>query len=47
MTNPIALVLATLILTSLILDMLLNGGGAFLFLARKFAQFIEWLAFGR
>jgi len=29
MTNPIALVLATLILTGLILDMLLNGGSAF------------------
>lgn len=47
MTNPIALVLASIIVIGLILDMALNSGAAFLFLARKFAQFIEWLAFWR
>ena len=47
MTNPIALVLASIIVIGLILDMALNRGAAFLFLARKFAQFIKWLAFWR
>ncbi len=47
MTNPIAVVLAVIILAGLAADLLFNSGGATLVLVRKFVEFIEWLAFWR
>jgi hypothetical protein len=47
MTNPIAIFLGALVLTALGLDMLFNSGTATLFLAQKFIDLIEWLAFWR
>jgi hypothetical protein len=46
MSNRIALILGGLILTAFALDLILGWGGT-LFLAQKFANFIEWLAFWR
>jgi hypothetical protein len=47
MTNSIAVALGLLILGFMGLDWFLTGGEAMLFLARKFADLIEWLAFWR
>jgi hypothetical protein len=46
MTNRIALVLAVLILALVAADLALDWGGT-LFLARRFADLVEWLAFWR
>ena len=46
MTNRIALVLAALILALVAVDLALGWGGT-LFLARRFADLVEWLAFWR
>ena len=45
MTNQIALGLGLLILGAIGADLLLNGGVALQFLARKFLDLIEWVAF--
>ena len=47
MTNTIALVLGALIFLALGLDHLRYDGANLLFLARKFAELLEWLAFWR
>lgn len=47
MTNRIALALAALIAALLLADAAWLHSGAPLFLARKFADFVEWLAFWR
>ena len=47
MTNTIAVSLGALILGAVAIDMLLFGTEHLLFLARKLADFIEWLAFWR
>ena len=47
MTNPIAAVLGVLILIALAVDVMLYGAENLLFLARKLAELIEWLAFWR
>ncbi|NIZ11579.1 hypothetical protein [Pseudooceanicola sp. HF7] len=47
MTNRIALILGLLILGFLAWDNLLKDGHSTLFLLRKFADLIEWLAFWR
>lgn len=47
MTNRIALALAVLTVLCLILDRALNQGAAFLFLARKFLDLVDWLEFWR
>ena len=47
MTNRIAVVLAALILVLLILDWRLYDLANSLFLARKFAELVEWVAFWR
>jgi hypothetical protein len=47
MTNRIALALALLILTALILDRVAFGGAAFHVLARRFVALIDWVAFWR
>lgn len=47
MTNTIAVVLGVLILGAMAIDVMLYGNEHLLFLSRKFADFIEWLAFWR
>ncbi|SLN09894.1 hypothetical protein PEL8287_00117 [Roseovarius litorisediminis] len=47
MTNKIALALGAIILSALVLDQLMNDGLALLFLSRKLADLIEWMAFWR
>lgn len=47
MTNTIAVSLGALILGAVAIDMMLYGTEHLLFLARKLADFIEWLAFWR
>ena len=47
MTDKLALWLAGLILVALALDWALTGFQATLFVARKFADLIEWVAFWR
>ena len=47
MTNQIALILASIILIGLGCDWYLNDLTATLFLSRKLADMIEWLAFWR
>lgn len=47
MNNQTAIALGALILGGLALDGYLNDWTAALFLARKLAQLIEWLAFWR
>ncbi|MDU8929175.1 hypothetical protein RXV86_17410 [Alisedimentitalea sp. MJ-SS2] len=47
MTNQIAIILGLLILGLLGLDSFLNGGESILFLLRKMADMIEWMAFWR
>ena len=46
MSNRIAVILGITIIALLAID-LLAGWGATLFLARKFTDFIEWMAFWR
>ena len=47
MTNQIAIGLGLLIVAGLGLDALLYGSDGILFLFRKLAELIEWLAFWR
>ena len=47
MTDRIALVLALLITGLIGLDIVTNGGDVLLFLLRKCAQLVEYLAFWR
>lgn len=47
MTNPIAIVLGSLVLAAIIADMMLSGGANLLFLAKKGTDFTEWMAFWR
>ncbi len=47
MTNRIALVLGLLILIALAVDIALVGTEHLVFLAKKFLELIEWVAFWR
>ncbi len=47
MTDRIALALGLIILAAIAADLLANGGQAMLFLLRKFADMVEWMAFWR
>ncbi|MBO9472698.1 MULTISPECIES: hypothetical protein [unclassified Shimia] len=47
MTNPIAIFLGAVVLTGLGLDVVFNNSAASFFLAQKFIDLIEWLAFWR
>lgn len=47
MTNRIAIVLAVIIAVLLVLDWQEFGWANSLFLARKFAELLEWVAFWR
>ena len=46
-TNKLALVLGAVILALIVLDLTANGGLAMMFLLRKFAYLVEWMAFWR
>lgn len=47
MTNRIAIILAVVIVALLVFDWQEFGGANSLFLARKFAVLVEWVAFWR
>lgn len=46
-TNTIAVVLGALVLGGLASDVVFNDTKASLFLAKKFLEFLEWIAFWR
>ena len=47
MTNTLAIVLGTLIVGAIAFDAIANDGATLLFLGKKLAELIEWLAFWR
>ncbi len=47
MTNTIALILAVLILIGIAVDVTVYGTEHLLFLARKFFELLDWVAFWR
>ena len=47
MTNRIALWLGLILIAGALADYALNDGAALFFLARKFLELIEWVAFWR
>ena len=47
MTNSLALILGTALVGLIALDVLAYDGASLLFLAKKLADLIEWLAFWR
>ena len=47
MTNRIALVLGLLIIAALVVDILIYGDVHVLFLAKRFFELVEWVAFWR
>ena len=47
MTNPIAFVLGLIIVIGICVDIFMFDTANLLFLARKLAEFTEWLAFWR
>ena len=47
MTNTLSIVLGTLIVGSIAFDAIANDGETLVFLGKKFAELLEWLAFWR
>ena len=47
MTNQISIALGAVILAGIGFDMIWHDGVNLLFLARKFAELVEWVAFWR
>ncbi len=47
MTDRIAFILGCMILAAIGADLSLNDGSALMFVLRKFADMVEWLAFWR
>ncbi|WP_435311538.1 glyceraldehyde-3-phosphate dehydrogenase [Primorskyibacter sedentarius] len=47
MTNSLSIVLGLLLIAGIALDLFLTDGDSLLFLARKFADLIDWVAFWR
>lgn len=47
MTNRIAVILAALILLAILGDQIFNDGQGTFFIARKFYNLIDWVAFWR
>ncbi len=47
MTNPLAIILGSLVVLAILADVLLSGGANLLFLAKKGTDFTEWMAFWR
>lgn len=46
-TNQLAIILVVAIVGAVAADAILNGADASLFLARKFSDLLEWVAFWR
>jgi len=47
MTNRSALILGTFIVVAIVLDVVIFGSGHLVFLGKKMAELIEWMAFWR
>ena len=47
MTNKFAATLGLLIVGAIVADLVANDGIALMFLVRKFADMVEWMAFWR
>ncbi|MEN8892608.1 hypothetical protein [Planktotalea arctica] len=47
MTNTLAIILGSLVVLALFADVILTGSTNILFLAKKFTEFTEWMAFWR
>ncbi|WP_415920279.1 hypothetical protein [Tateyamaria sp. SN6-1] len=47
MTNTLSIILGTIIVVAIAFDAIANGGANLLFLGKKLAELIEWLAFWR
>lgn len=47
MTNRSALILGTFIVAAIVLDVAIFGPGHLVFLGKKMAELIEWMAFWR
>ena len=47
MTNSLAIYLGLIVLAGLFADLFLTGGSNLLFLAKKFTDMTEWMAFWR
>jgi len=45
LTNTIAIWLGLVIVAAIVADLAVNSGAAFQFLARKFLNLIDWVAF--
>jgi hypothetical protein len=46
-TNRLAIILGSLLIAALVIDMILFGTEHVVFLAKKFTELIEWVAFWR
>lgn len=47
MTNSLAIFLGIIVIASILGDLFLTGGNNLLFLAKKFTDMTEWMAFWR
>lgn len=47
MTNSLAIFLGIIVIASILSDLFLTGGNNLLFLAKKFTDMTEWMAFWR
>ena len=47
MTNRLAIILGSFLVAALVIDMILFGTEHVIFLAKKFTELIEWVAFWR
>ena len=47
MTNRLAIILGSIIVLSILIDTIANGGAVTLFLSKRLLELIEWLAFWR
>ncbi|MGB8812120.1 MAG: hypothetical protein WCC57_02950 [Paracoccaceae bacterium] len=47
MSDRLALILGAVVIAAILIDVFANSGGALLFLGRKFADMVEYLAFWR
>ncbi|MGB7317723.1 MAG: hypothetical protein WBC85_07135 [Planktotalea sp.] len=47
MTNTLAIILGLFVIAGLTFDIVMTGGNNLLFLAKKFTDFTEWMAFWR
>lgn len=47
MTNRIAVILGLIIIAAIIIDVAVYGDAHMIFLGKKFAELLEWIAFWR